>query len=65
MNERQGECMAHSKGFLQKVWGGVYEGGENLYSKQSAGCEEEETSWWCVLHLSVEEPLLSKKELRK
>lgn len=64
MNERQGECMAHSKRFLLKVLGREVGGGENLYSKQSAVCGGEETSWWCVLHLSMEEPPPRWKELR-
>lgn len=65
MNERQGECMAHSKRFLPKVCGGAVGGGENLYSKQSAVCGGEETSWLCVLHLSIEQPSPRKKEFRK
>lgn len=58
MNERQGECIAHSKRFLLKVWWVGSGGG----SKQSAVCGGEETSWWCVLHLPIEEPPLCKKE---
>lgn len=61
MNERQQECMAHSKRFPLK------EGAESLYTQQSAVCMEEKKTNWCVFFFALirKRGCMKLKEFRK